>query len=490
MPDENLHLIHIGPHGTFGASGQHTSTPAQIDTFFAGLHQSGCTHLTLYFHGGLVSEESAIQTAGKLTPLLSAGGAQPVFFIWETGPWETIRQNIPKILNSKIVKELLFFVLSQVAKRWGIDIPGKGPGATLTFEEIEAELARPVPFEDWQAQPGAKGGAALEVDDLNSAQAEIELELTYQMQARTIELEQGLTEATDEPLLSDELRAAGADVGAKGVELLWLAQLAARATIQVLRRYLNGQDHGLYPTAVEETLRAASLDGIGKFLWDAMKEKAAAMWLPNPAVLPALFADAHPATYFLDQLASCAQANPALRIDLVGHSAGSIVICELLKSAAQRHPALCFGRIALLAPAARIDIFVREIISHPERFEQLRIYTMQDAVERQDAIAGKLYPLSLLYFVSGALEDPSATPISGLERSLTGLGPNSQGEALVAHNYLYTPDQNRLVLSITPAAAQPGLRANAMHHGEFDSLDMGSGQPGEAIRSVPVFLQR
>jgi hypothetical protein len=422
MPDENAYLIHVGPQGTFGASGQFNSSPASIDALFAGLKRANCKQMIVYFHGGLVAEASAVANAKNLVPLFSTNGVQPVFFIWETGPWETIRQNVPKILSSKIVKELLLFVLGQVAKRWGIEIPGKGPGETMTFEEIEAELAKDRPFENWDVEEGAKGGATpLDENDLDTARAEMELELSLLMQARSDQLEAGLAAAADDPLLSQEIRSSGADVGAKGVELIWLAQMAARTAVQVLRRYMNKQDHGLYPTVVEEILRATSLDGVGKFLWDAMKEKAGAMWLPNPAVLPANVKDAHIGTYFLDQLAAYSQSVPDFRADLVGHSAGSIVICELLKSAAQRYPAFKFGRIALLAPAARMDLFVREIVSHPQRYEQLRIYTMKEAFEMKDAIAGKVYPLSLLYFISGVLEEPSATPICGLERSLTGL---------------------------------------------------------------------
>jgi hypothetical protein len=491
MPDENNHLIHVGPHGTFDASGKFNSTPASIDALFASLQQNGCKQMVIYFHGGLVPEENAVGSAINLTPLLSTAGVQPVFFIWETGPWETIRQNVPKILSSKIVKELLMFVLGQVAKRWGIEIPGKGPGETMSFDEIEAELAKPVPFENWDAEDGAKGGATpLDENDLDITQAEMELELSLLMQERSAQLETGLAAAENDPLLSDEIRSNAADSDAKGVELIWLVQLAARTAVQVLRRYMNKQDHGLYPTAVEEILRATSLDGVGKFLWDAMKTKAAEMWLPNPQVLPAAFKDAHVGSYFLDRLVEHAKATPGFHVDLVGHSAGSIVICELLKNTAQRYPGFQFGRIALMAPAARIDLFVKEIVSHPERFEQLRAYIMKESVEMKDAIAGKVYPLSLLYFVSAVLEDPSATPICGLERSLTGLGPNSQGDPLTAHNFFYMPGQNRLVLSISDDAAPPGLRSNAEHHGEFDNPIMSSGKPGETVRSLSIFLQR
>lgn len=496
MTFENLHLIHVGPGGSFAPSGAHTTTPAHIDALFAKLKQEDRRQMIIYFHGGLVGEKSGMQTAQGLEPILSEIQAQPVFFIWETGAWETIKDNLPKILRTRLVSDLMKYVLGQVAKRWvGVDVAGKGPGETLTFEEIEAELAKDQPFEDWdqasEAQGGAKGGPEpLTEVSLAETEAEIALELAMQMGMRSDELEAASIEAADNELLSEEIRQDATDIAAKGFDLLLLIRLATMIAVRVLRRYLNSLDHGLYPTVVEEILREVGLDGAGKFVWGAMKDKAAAMWASDPQPIPSDFTKRHVGTYFLERLVEYGQDNPGFTVDLVGHSAGSIVICELLKAAAEHHPGFKFGHIALLAPGARLDLFVSEIVAHPERYDQLRIYTMQDELELKDAIAGKLYPLSLLFFVSGVLEDPPAAPLCGLARCLSGSGAYSDGDALLAHQFVHADGKNRLVLSITGPDAPPGLRSNSFHHGDFDNAVLGDGTEGETVISLKTFLLR
>jgi pimeloyl-ACP methyl ester carboxylesterase len=192
-----------------------------------------------------------------------------------------------------------------------------------------------------------------------------------------------------------------------------------------------------------------------------------------------------------------AKDHPDFKVDLVGHSAGSIVICHLLEAAVARYPDFRFGRIALLAPAARMDLFTQAIVNRPERFEQLRMYTMKDELEQRDAIAGPAYPLSLVFFVSGTMEDPAATPICGLARCLAGSGPYAKGDSFQAHQYMHAPDEKRLVLAVTDESAAPGLRCNARHHGDFDNLnirDEETGEeekvPGETIPSLQVFFNR
>jgi hypothetical protein len=50
------------------------------------------------------------------------------------------------------------------------------------------------------------------------------------------------------------------------------------------------------------------------------------------------------------------------------------------------------------------------------RIGNLRIFGMGDTIERKDAIASVIYPASLLYFVSGVLEDNRDEPLAGMQR--------------------------------------------------------------------------
>ena len=71
-----------------------------------------------------------------------------------------IRQNLSKLINSKIVQDLLKYILGQVVKRWvGDNVLGRGPGETMTLEEIEDELKKDRPFEEVARTSDALGGA-------------------------------------------------------------------------------------------------------------------------------------------------------------------------------------------------------------------------------------------------------------------------------------------------------------------------------------------
>lgn len=505
MPDNKLnHYIYIGPHGTFAPSGKNpVSTSESIDALFADMVRDNCQHMVVYFHGGMVSRVSGETSATGLDPMFRAIGAQPVFFIWETDPLVTIRQNVSKLVSSELFQDLLKYILGQVVKRWaGVSILGKGPGVTMDFDEIGLELEKDRPFDEVALESDALGGAKgglepVTEDTLAQAEEEMQNELAVLMGLRTNELEAAMIEAADNDLLSDEIRQDGADTTAKGFDLLALVKLAVKVGIRVLRRYKDGLDHGPYPTTIEELLREVGAGGVGKFLWDSMKEKAEAMWQPNPDSLPVDSKDAHVGSYFLEGLVKYASGHANFKIDLVGHSAGSIVICHLLAAAAVRYPSFRFGHIALLAPAARMDLFHKEIVSHPERFDRLRMFTMKEEIELKDAIAGRFYPLSLVFFVSGLLEDSVPVPLCGLARCLSGAEPYGTGLPFQVHQYMCEPNENRLVLSITDAADPPGLRSNAQHHGDFDNVrirDEASGEEekvlNETIPSLQIFFKR
>ena len=488
MSNSELHHIHVGPNGTFTASGDSVTTTQQIDRFFKKMEQNNCRQIILYFHGGMVPEASGIQTANDLSPILEKDGAQPIFFIWETGWDETILQNMKKFWQSEFIQELLKYVIPQVEKYLKPTLGGKGSRSTMSIADVEKELSKDRPFENWdiadETNKGAKGDlTSIDENELPLLRKDIEKDLLQQMQSRSDKIKAAAQDSAKEEFIAPEIRQQFPDEDAKGIDWLWLAGLAARIVIQTIRRYLRGLDHGLYPTIIEETFRATSVvEKLGKFLWDQMKVKAAAMWetdTKNPRV----------GAYFLKKLISYAQATSNFKIDLAGHSAGSIVICEMLKATAAKFPDFQFGRIALLAPAARVDLFVKEIIQHPERFEELRIYTMKDEQELRDALLWKVYPISLVFFVSALLESPAPMPLCGLARCLTGLHPYDTGDTLLAHKYLMSGPQ-RLVLSVTDENALPGFRSNSCHHGDFDNVKMSDGKSGETISSLKTYFKR
>jgi hypothetical protein len=465
-----LHFINVGPHGTFRASGQSQTTPAQIDALIDHLDQNAADKVVLYFHGGLVSESAGMQVAQRLTPLFIQAGSHPVSFVWETGLVETISRNLSGAVRTDLVQALLKHVLKRVAKRWGIDLAEKGPGEELTDAEIQAELGKPAPFADFdfpeQSLGRAKGGAAVSSAMLDAERPLIEEELEQDLIADTELGALVATEAANNPVLEDTLKDLDtAEAARGGLEVtLALAQLLLPVVLRSLQRHAKKLDHGLFPTVVEELLRQLHLADLGAWVWTSMKDLAQAMWAPN---LGPVDANSRVGTYFLHRLAALKQKRPGLAIDLVGHSAGSIAICRLL-AAAGRYPGLKVRHVIFLAPGCTMGLFHDEVVSKPERFETFRMYTMHDDFETRDILVPGVYSRSLVYFVSGVLEDEVPKPIAGLERWLRDEAHDPRGILAPVRAFMRQAGADRLVLSKTADTAVAGLRSLAVAHGAFD----------------------
>src|SRR6266849_9044986 len=63
--------------------------------------------LVIHFHGGLVSRESGLASADKLSPEYKNAGAESVFVIWETSATEVVGQNIQRIFEEPIFQSIL-----------------------------------------------------------------------------------------------------------------------------------------------------------------------------------------------------------------------------------------------------------------------------------------------------------------------------------------------------------------------------------------------
>ena len=140
-----------------------------------------------------------------------------------------------------------------------------------------------------------------------------------------------------------------------------------------------------------------------------------------------------------------------------------------------------------MAPACRVDLCNKEIVLNPSRFKQFRMFTMKDEFETQDKLVPFLYPYSLLYLVSGILEDEGNdcdAYILGLERHINGKVPyNSAHELVSTTKFLFEGDTNRVIYSKSDLAAVLGLRTTSISHGEFDDNN-------DVIESINYFLKQ
>lgn len=119
-----------------------------------------------------------------------------------------------------------------------------------------------------------------------------------------------------------------------------------------------------------------------------------------------------------------------VELHAIGHSTGPILLSRflpLLAEDASGRVRRTIRSLTYLAPAIRVDEFLRDVeprLGPGRAIEQLRVFTMSDAAERDDTVA-KVYRKSLLYYVRQACEGTKEVPILGLERDLYG-NPNTR----------------------------------------------------------------
>ena len=146
----------------------------------------------------------------------------------------------------------------------------------------------------------------------------------------------------------------------------------------------------------------------GGKMWGEMKQNANALSGYGEAGMVKLF------KLFKD--ATVKKTLPAVRLHLIGHSAGSIAHAYLGKRALDQ--GLTLASLALLAPAVRIDLFQRLLGEQlSARQIPMLIANLTDAAERNDDTC-RPYGHSLLYLVSRSFEDHEETPLLGMEKHL------------------------------------------------------------------------
>ncbi|MCK4513559.1 hypothetical protein KAW64_17545, partial [bacterium] len=145
MSPEGLNYIHTGANGVL----KHPDE--------AGLRHM-CTALAeadkvvLYFHGGLVDHDAGMEICRKLDPEFRKAEAIPAFFVWESGFFETVKNNLGEIAKEEIfsglVKKLVSFVVGKLTTiGGGRDLGGPDlPNETELAIELKKASAGEEPY--------------------------------------------------------------------------------------------------------------------------------------------------------------------------------------------------------------------------------------------------------------------------------------------------------------------------------------------------------
>jgi hypothetical protein len=431
---------------------------------FAGSPQKD--RLIIHFHGGVVSESRAEAIADRLLPVYQQAGGYPFFVIWQSGLVETLRNNWREIIHEEVfgvlVDRVLQFVIGKLDQAEGekgreVECPTRG--------EIQAEVA-----------------AKQELNQTPFAHREDETtkldeELTAAEQAQFDQLlgrDPALTNAArklmrpDAPRLGPEIQADlehARGEGETGEKALIGTALLVRAGVRILarsiKRLATGRDHGIYTTVIEEVTRELKGDLLGGVVWKHMKKDTADSF-DGPA-------DTHGGTALLEEIARSQVAGGRPRIVLVGHSTGAVYICHLLQKAAAVLPPEIRFEVVFLAPACSFALLDGALSTAAERIVGFRSFGMQDALEKADALFSPLYVRSLLYFVSGLVEDSVDLPLVGMQRYHSGKSPFDVGACPEIQRV-----RDRLAAFPSPwiwseSTLGEGLNCLAHTHGDFDN---------------------
>ncbi len=475
---DKLTYINIGAQGRL--TGKLQTTAADIDKILHHIKEDSIQKIVLHFHGGLVSEEAGELTARRMVPLYQSAKAHPVVFIWETGFLETIEHNFSDIHNTKLFKKILAYAVQQLAKRLNIPVLSRGPGQREDVNVIEARIFAPGGLQGYVARQfddQARGGAAsLTPENVDAMQEQAQAEVEEQLQAELIEDETLKTvlekEVPRTALLNPKAVAESKVEAARGI--ISIAKLAYSISMVVYRtakRFLGHRDHGFGATAVEEILREFYMADFGAWVWSGMKEAAEEMWSSNVALSGKQL---HGGRYFLEGIAAAQKERPSLVIDLVGHSAGSIAICMMLRSAASNQLPIRIRNLILMAPACTSSLLHDEVVNHPDRFQQFRMFTMNDDFEKANQLFSIVYDRSLLYLISGILEpDEVDMPIAGMLRFDAGTDPFTSPMLTKVRQFLLAAGSPQKTVqartTVTDPNAKPGFRSNAARHQDFNS---------------------
>lgn len=495
--------------------GRLVSDRAAMAKAFSNAAQAG-KPMIIHFHGGLVSRDSALAGAPAMQAFYQNAGAYPIIPVWKTGAWEVAQDIWVQVAAEALFKVLVDRVTGFVHARMEDYLGTRSLSVERTLGKVT---------DDVLAQSSTGGGDFTREFlnlDVNAVRGDADLELReFQrksieaavardvelnrvvdavLQGANLEVEEGArsfdTPRAPAPLVSvadrQALEELHGDANSRG---LGLGTAMAVVTIvgKVIMRFVNRSDHGLHATVVEEVLRKFYLGAIGTAAWSKMKEYtqlAFSATTPNAA-----------GTAMIEELKKLPATQ---RVLLAGHSAGSIFICEFFKHLDTGSRTF---EVVFMAPAATTQLFTQTLVARSQLIAtkpggvemKFRMFSMNDTYECRDTLVRNVpvlgdltwfYPRSLLYLISGILEQDGADEV--IDAQLLGLqrdyDPNyrlASDPAVTAARQFIEGHGERRVWSVQ-SNADPRFQSNSTSHGGFAAPVAGN----TTMESVAAILKQ
>lgn len=490
MPElEKIFYVNTGKDGILA-----DTTKSDVEALVAQLKNE--SKIILHFHGGLVSKARALESAGRLKPHYRETGAHPVFFVWESDLLSTLRHNLDEISKEDIFKNLVTWLVKfTVAKL--LDVEGCKATGQLDLPG-DIEVAIELKKRETGAEPYSDVAPSSKLEGLNEQEREnfedkLKNDAEFQKATQAIIVTKEDEEQTFNskgvlstnrrsaktlmsPEVLDELKDEASENEGKGIlSTLLLVKRAGGLLVRVIRRFLEKRDHGVYCTIVEEILRDLYLANIGAGIWEMMKKET-----KDTFDRQGHGSETRGGRLFIDKLSELIAGGHKPEVTLIGHSAGAIFLCNLLRyienkrrASAQAFPNdFKFKNVIFLAPACNFKLFNDIIENHRHLFENFRMFTMDDKRESGKPEVPLLYSRSLLYLISGILEkehedlNKSAydMPIVGMQRYYNDTKTYNMDEVTAVRRFI-NADPRHAVWSVENQGA--GLVSSAEEHGGF-----------------------
>lgn len=482
------------------------------DAFSQYKSVSGSKSLALFFHGGLVDKKSGMANAQQLLGPYSAanaasgfaGNAYPYFFVWESGLIETLQHNLLGIASEAIFQRLRDIIGGKSQSVIGGTSPQspallRTPTLNVTTRAVPPNLTLSSADIE-EVQCAVENDPIINVERQKIARSSISVRDAFAQPRDGLTREVRTSAVT---LLSPEIVSAivaeeehRAAVVPTNKSLLWnpvslgtLALGAGKVLIRIISRYASGHNHNFHNTVVEEIFRQYYIANIGWAVWNEMKVETAEAFQGTT--------ESNVGTALIANLIDLYESNPAClnaRITLLGHSTGAIYICNFLRAI----DAALVGKtykdqigfdVIFMAPAVRVDVLSQTIASYGNRIRNFRAFEMSDPLESSEILVqldgamgsavnpllAEIYTSSLLYFISGVLEDDDDdTPIDGMQRFFLGTRPFTPGsvKAVDEIKTFLARFPNPVIYSDTAGMTPqppPGHTCTSHHHGGFPS---------------------
>lgn len=478
------HVIHL-ENGQLAAD----TPPAKVRAIVDAALAHGGNGIVIHFHGGLVSYSSGMGTAEKLYTEYLDADAYPVFFVWESGLVETIKNNLGQIAQESFFKIVWKRLVNIVMRKSGQRDTHRAGGELPPVDDSSVQEAIDKALDDLDSgslestEPDV-GDTLTELSDLEVVMLENELLLDGALTAAVEQISNGLR--TPDEITAD-LESRSATVRGSAATLMDLGALnklvdrpdpTSRGVIStatmikavvslassVISRFIRGRDHGFHATVVEEILRTLYVANVGGLIWSQMKQDTHDAFGADDQV--------HGGTAFLAALRTRIDAGATPRITLVGHSTGAEFVLEFLNKAASMLPSAVKYGVVFEAPASTFEKTAATLSQHSALIDGFRMFTMLDEHERNDQLVPVLYPHSLLYFVSGVVEPDADSPVVGMHRFYDAARfPDNEFPSVGVVRNFVEESADRAVWSVTPTSAPDGRRSAATRHTEFDDED-------------------